>query len=135
MIRKVEAAVMFVREIDRSLTFYRDTVGLQVTHREPNFASFRMEGQDFAVLERSEGAQMIGREAGAPPAGGDELPMALLCAPVDDVDAVYATLQSRGATCLKPPESQPWGRRTAYFADPDDNVWEIFQELAPEREA
>ena len=31
---------------------------------------------------------------------------------------------------LKPPTTQPWGLRTAYFADPEGNLWEINQPVA-----
>lgn len=48
---------------------------------------------------------------------------------VKDVDAVYDELKLRGVGFLYDPKNQPWGRRTACFADPDGNCWEIAQEL------
>jgi len=53
----------------------------------------------------------------------------LLCAGVDDVDAEYAALTAKGLKFIKPPVDQPWGRRTAYFADPEGNLWELFHML------
>ena len=44
----------------------------------------------------------------------------------------FATLEElidRGATFLNGPVDRPWGRRTAAFADPAGNVWEIAEEL------
>lgn len=45
---------------------------------------------------------------------------------VDDVDACYARL-SPIAPVLKPPTTQPWGRRSVWFRDPDGNIVNLFQ--------
>jgi uncharacterized glyoxalase superfamily protein PhnB len=50
---------------------------------------------------------------------------------VDDVDAAYAELRSKGAEFIRAPEDRHWGLRCAHFKDPDGNVWEIH---APVRE-
>ena len=44
---------------------------------------------------------------------------------VADVDAMRADLTSRGVTLLNGPMDRPWGIRTASFADPAGNIWEI----------
>jgi catechol 2,3-dioxygenase-like lactoylglutathione lyase family enzyme len=33
--------------------------------------------------------------------------------------------KAKGVTFLKNPTDQPWGMRTAHFADPEGNIWEI----------
>jgi uncharacterized glyoxalase superfamily protein PhnB len=50
---------------------------------------------------------------------------------VDDVDAAYEELRSKGAEFIRAPEDRHWGLRCAHFKDPDGNVWEIH---APVRE-
>ena len=51
------------------------------------------------------------------------------------MDATYAALKAKGVTFLRPPTDQPWGLRTAHFADPEGNPWEIHQSVGskPER--
>lgn len=44
---------------------------------------------------------------------------------VDDVDAMCATLVSRGVKLLNGPMDRPWGIRTASFMDPGGHIWEI----------
>ena len=44
---------------------------------------------------------------------------------VDDVDAVCADLTERGVELINGPADQPWGLRTACFADPSGHLWEI----------
>jgi lactoylglutathione lyase len=56
-------------------------------------------------------------------------PRVLLAAGVEDVDAAYETLSAEGVRFLRPPADQSWELRTAYFADPEGNSWEINQPL------
>jgi hypothetical protein len=43
----------------------------------------------------------------------------------EEVDESLEVARAAGATVLKEPEVAPWGVRSAYFADPEGNVWEI----------
>jgi lactoylglutathione lyase len=130
MFHSVAATVLFVQDLARCLTFYRDTLGLQVTESTPERASFQMDNVYFLLLEVSAAAHMISEEANALKIEGG--PRVLLAAGVEDVDAAYETLKARGVTLLRPPTNQPWGLRTAYFADPEGNFWEINQPVASE---
>jgi len=128
MFHSVAATVLFVRDLPRCLTFYRDTLGLQVTESTPELASFQMDNVYFLLLEVSAAANMIGEEANALQIEGG--PRVLLAAGVEDVDASYEALKAKGVTVLRPPTNQSWGLRTAYFADPEGNLWEINQPVA-----
>lgn len=44
-----------------------------------------------------------------------------------DIDADYQHLKAKGVQFMSTPKTQPWGQRTAYFTDPDGNIWEIQQ--------
>ncbi|HEY5003878.1 MAG TPA: VOC family protein [Ktedonobacteraceae bacterium] len=130
MFHRIAATVLFVRDLARCLTFYRDTLGLQVTESTPERASFQMENVYFLLLEVSAAAHMISEQANTLKIEGG--PRVLLAAGVEDVDAAYEMLKARGVTLLRPPTNQPWGLRTAYFADPEGNVWEINQPFVSE---
>ena len=41
------------------------------------------------------------------------------------VDEAIQTAREAGATILAEPEDQDWGGRSATFADPEGNVWEV----------
>jgi lactoylglutathione lyase len=41
MFHKISAAVVFVRDLARCLTFYQDTLGLQVKNSAPESVAFR----------------------------------------------------------------------------------------------
>ncbi len=119
--------MLFVRDLARCLTFYRDTLGLQVTHSDPDSVAFQMENQYLLLLEVSAAADLIRSEANALSIEGG--PRVLLAVGVEDVDAAYEALVAKGVTFLRPPTNQPWGLRTAHFADPEGNLWEINQSI------
>ncbi|MFG2129985.1 VOC family protein [Streptomyces sp. NPDC048751] len=47
---------------------------------------------------------------------------------VDDVDARHEQARARGLQILKPPTTQPWGRRSVWLRDPDGNIVNLHQE-------
>lgn len=125
MFRKIMAIELIVRDLARCTAFYRDTLGLQVRESEstPNSISFQIENVYFFLLEASGAAKMIGVEAfELKNVGGSRV---LMAAGVENVDAAYEELKAKGVTFFRPPTDQPWGLRTAYFADPEGNFWEI----------
>ncbi len=132
MLHAVVAMVLFVRDLAKCMTFYRDTLGLQVKESNPDSVGFSLGDQYFLLLEVSAAAHLISEEALELKIEGG--PRGLLAAGVEDVDAAYETLKARGVTFLRPPTNQPWGLRTAYFADPEGNLWEINQPIGSKSE-
>jgi catechol 2,3-dioxygenase-like lactoylglutathione lyase family enzyme len=127
MFQSIAATVLFVKDMAQCKTFYRDTLGLQVTEHDPEHVAVQMENVYFLLLEVGAAAQMISEQALELKIEGG--PRGLLAAGVENVDAAYEVLTARGVTFLRPPTDQPWGLRTAYFADPEGNVWEINQPI------
>ena len=41
---------------------------------------------------------------------------------VEDVDQEFERLQAMNVEIVKPPTTQPWGRRSVWFRDPDRNI-------------
>lgn len=41
---------------------------------------------------------------------------------VADVDAIHGRIRAAGAPVVKPPTTQPWGRRSVWFRDPDGTI-------------
>jgi uncharacterized glyoxalase superfamily protein PhnB len=54
---------------------------------------------------------------------------------VEDVDALYADLASKGVEFVREPVDREWGLRTAHFKDPDGNIWELARPLAKAADA
>ena len=95
-------------DLERSLAFYGDTLGLAV-YREFG------EGEHRGVVFFLGGGflEVSGRTL-APGRPGLELWFQ-----VRDVDAAHADLVVKRAEILRPPRDEPWGLREMWVADPD----------------
>jgi lactoylglutathione lyase len=129
MIGKIDATVLFVQDLAKCVAFYRDTIGLEVATSDDNSVAFRLQEEQYlVVLKVSAAAEMVGEEAMSLH-GGSRSHQILLCTGVENVDDTYKVLTDKGVNFIKPPKDQAWGRRTAYFADPEGNLWEIWQNI------
>jgi lactoylglutathione lyase len=117
-------AILFVTDLDRSVAFYRDLIGLPLRFQAEEYAEFETEGVKFALFPRTALPTLIGREAPPGPIPWPQGEVAFLC---DDVDAEHERLRSAGVDVLMPPTDRPWGERTLHIADPDANVVELAQ--------
>ena len=130
MINKINATVLFVQNFEDCVKFYRDILGLKVKYSDVDFMSFELQGQELALMELSTASQMISEEAVQPEKAS--VPRVLLAVFVDNTDEAYEALKAKGVKFIKPPTTQPWGQRTAYFKDPEGNIWEISHFLSEE---
>lgn len=121
--RAVDYVILYVRDLDASIRFYRDVLGLPFKFTESGYAEFATEGTKLALYERARLPGLIGREATD---GGPEFEVAFL---VGDVDAEAERLRARGIRILAGPIDRPWGQRTLHLLDPDDHVVELAQEI------
>jgi lactoylglutathione lyase len=123
MIHKIEAMVLFVQDLARCTAFYRDTFKLTFQWSDAESATFLLqEGLILTLLSPEGAADLLGTQVSELKIEGGR---ALLAAGVEDVDAAYEELKAKGVTFVRPPTDQPWGLRTAHFADPEGNLWEI----------
>jgi len=133
MIHKIEAIVLFVQDLARCTAFYRDTFKLQYKGSDADSASFLLEdGLYLILLSPSGAADLLGTEVNELKIEGG--PRGLLAAGVADVHAAYEELKAKGVTFVRPPTEQHWGLRTAHFADPEGNIWEINQSIGSKPE-
>ena len=51
--------------------------------------------------------------------------LALYVDTFEEVDTEYEKAVSKGAVSVLAPETEPWGQRTCYIADPEGNLIEI----------
>ena len=95
-------------ELERSLAFYRDTLGLAI-YREFGEGSHR----GVVFFTGNGHLEVSGRSPGSAPQNIQ------LWLQVRDVDGAHDELADRGVTILRPPVTEPWGLREMWIADPD----------------
>jgi CheY-like chemotaxis protein/catechol 2,3-dioxygenase-like lactoylglutathione lyase family enzyme len=121
--KKLAYAIVFVSDMNRSIAFYRDVLGLSVRSESPKWTEFATRGCTLALHLAEEASSATGRKPG--PAGR--------CQPgfhVVDLDAFHARMVECKATCLQPPRDEAYGVKLAIYADPDGLPISIAQTLA-----
>ena len=112
-------SILFAADLERSIRFYRDVIGLPFKFSNESYAEFATEGAKFALFARGHLPELIGRDV---PQDTAPWPQGEVAFFVDDPDAEHARLQAAGVEVLAPPTDRPWGERTLHVADPDGNV-------------
>jgi lactoylglutathione lyase len=128
---RVAYVILYVDDLDRSVHFYRDVIGVALRFADDGFAEFDTHGTRFGLFPRSGLADLLGRAAVSGPAGGPEVPRpdVEVCFVVPDVDHHAERLRAAGAEVLSGPTDRPWGHRTLHLRDPDGHVVELAQEI------
>lgn len=122
--RSLDYVILFVADLEPSIAFYRDAIGLPLKLTGDGYAEFATHGTKFGLFQRSKVAELIGS---SPAPGG---PAGEVVFVVEDVDAEGERLAALGVPVLMPPTDRPWGHRTLHLADPDGHVVELAQEIA-----
>jgi len=112
--------VIGVRDMARSVAFYRDVVGLELRFETPGWTEFATGEATLALHSSPAGpAGDLGVDA-TPGAEGREL-AAGICRPgfsVDDLDAFHARMEAADVPCTRLPV-EIFGARLAQYLDPD----------------
>jgi catechol 2,3-dioxygenase-like lactoylglutathione lyase family enzyme len=126
-LKKISVVVLFVADIERSIAFYRDTLGIPLKFRDDASAAFDFDATMLIVLTIAGAQDLLTEDAVAVsrPAGATSQ----LVSFVDDVDSLYGELLAKGVEFVRQPVDRDWGLRTAHFKDPDGNIWEIAQPI------
>jgi catechol 2,3-dioxygenase-like lactoylglutathione lyase family enzyme len=119
-----------VDDLDRSLAFYRDGLGLPTqgifgTEFEHGAVAFfnLQDGLILAVWERSN----LAWDAGLPRTerSPTEFSLGHNVNSREEVNAVMEQARTAGARIVKPAQDTFWGGYAGYFQDPDDHLWEV----------
>ena len=129
----MEAKINMIGIITSNFTemynFYKDVMGFKVKMELESFVEFESEGVRFAISTADVMAQATGEESYKEEKKGHSFELAFNCETPLGVDESYNSLTGKGAKPIKAPADMPWGQRTAFFADPDDNIHEVFTNL------
>jgi len=137
---RVSVITIGVDDLERSLRFYRDGLGLRtegIIGTEFEYgavAFFDLEaGLKLALYPRSSLAHDSTLPIGQP--GATELSLGHNVSSKQEVDAVMEQARKSGAIIVKPAQDTFWGGYAGYFQDPDRHLWEVVwnpQWLVPE---
>jgi lactoylglutathione lyase len=109
---RVSHAIVFVSDMKRSVSFYRDVLGLPLKFESPGWTEFASEGATLA-LHASPGATAARDDPRRVPAGR--------CRPglsVPNLDEFHARMVEQRVPCVEEPK-EVFGARVAQYLDPD----------------
>lgn len=115
-----------VADVERASAFYVDKLGFKPRRRAPGFADFKGAGVTLALWEIGHIAGHTGVSGLRAPPGVHKACAAVEFASPAAVDAAYRELSVAGVTFHGAPAHFDWNARCCYFADPDDNLWELY---------
>jgi catechol 2,3-dioxygenase-like lactoylglutathione lyase family enzyme len=133
---RLDVITLAVADLQRSLAFYRDGLGLPTrgivgtefkgdeVHASGDVAFFDLEGGAMlALYPRSDLAKDAHLPDSAP--SSVEFSLGYFAGSRDEVDALIGRAEAAGARRTEAPHDRPWGIYSGYFRDPDGHLWEI----------
>lgn len=115
-----------VEDLERATAFYVGCMGFKPRRQAPGFGDFNGAGVTLALWEIQHIAENTGVSARRALPGVHKACAAIELASPGAVDQAYAELSAAGVVFNRPPADYSWNARCCYFADPDDNLWELY---------
>jgi catechol 2,3-dioxygenase-like lactoylglutathione lyase family enzyme len=118
---KFHSIALFVKDIEKSKTFYTNLIGLNIVHDFGNNAILSS-GISLWQIQQS---HIISKELETKNSSN----RFELYFESDSIDEIYLKLEQNNVKFLHPIHTEPWGQRTIRFFDPDNHLIEIGEPL------
>ncbi len=121
---KISIITLGVSDLNRSVIFYRDGLGLPTTFKDgEGIAFFQLKGTWLALYP----SEALAEDASLPVQHGcfGGITLAHNVHNKEEADKVIAQALAAGAHILKPAADTFWGGYSGYFSDPDGHPWEV----------
>jgi uncharacterized glyoxalase superfamily protein PhnB len=122
---------VLVHDPDAALTFYRDTLGLELRN---DVARGDFRWITVGAASQSDVSIVLTNYLNGSPADSDELATLLAKGALngvhfhtDDLDATFEKLKASSAEIVQEPTDQPWGTRDMAMRDPSGNMVRVDQ--------
>lgn len=120
---------IITNNFDAMKNFYNETLGFKILMELESYVEFKSEGVRFAISTGEVMHQATGEKGYLETRAAHKFELAFKCDNTQAIDSDFQKLIEKGAKEIKAPTNMPWGQRTAFFADPDGNIHELFCEL------
>lgn len=124
---RISIITIGVRDMARSICFYRDGLGWPTTATDDaGWAIFATNGTRFALFPyRQLAADIVPAASGELPTTFGGITLAHNTRTKGEVDRLLDQAVQAGGRLLKPAQDAFWGGYSGYFTDPDGYPWEI----------
>lgn len=123
---KLDGFGIMVDDMGAMIRFYRDILGFEIKEAEdtPN-VFLEKDGTLFLLFRKTDFEKLTKRSFSYCNGINGHYEIALSVENFEAVDKTYAQVIAAGARSVMEPETEPWGQRTCYIADPEGNLVEI----------
>ena len=117
---------LLVGDMGTMIRFYRDVLGFEIREAENAENVYLVkDGTLFLLYGRKDFERMTHRRYEYVRGLNGHFEIALYVDTFDAVDEAFSRAVAQGAAPVLAPETEPWGQRTCYIADPEGNLIEI----------
>ena len=108
--------ILYVSDLNQSLIFYRDLLGLPVIMQQGTYIEFKTGVTILSINTREDVKEITGLSVPDKKVSSQTFELGFV---VEDVTLTIDFLRQKGVTILKEPVVKPWGQTVAYVEDPD----------------
>lgn len=123
--QRVSLVTLGAKNLQELRRFYQQLGWEEGMHSSDGYAVFKTAGVILSLFPLEELLKDMGMENGSIQEGFKGLTLAVNVNEPVEVDSAIELAKEAGARILREPSDAFWGGRTAYFADPENNIWEI----------
>ena len=117
---------LLVNDMGKMIRFYRYVLGFEIRETEDAGNVYLVkDGTLFLLYGRKDFEEMTHRRYEYVRGLNGHSEIALYVDTFDEVDEAFRHTVENGAVSVLPPETESWGQRTCYIADPEGNLIEI----------
>lgn len=117
---------LLVEDMGKMIRFYRDVLGFEIKEAEDSSNVYLLkDGTLFLLYGRKDFEKMTNHRFDYVKGLNGHFEIALYVDRFEEVDEAFRQTVAKGAVPVLEPETEPWGQRTCYIADPEGNLIEI----------
>ena len=121
---RLSVVTLGAHDVRARRAFY-ERLGWTTNTESDEFAAFPLGGAVLCLFEAAKLAEEAGADPPAATTGFKGFTLSINVEQREQVEAALTAAREAGATVLAKPVDRDWGGRSAYFADPEGNAWEI----------
>ncbi|WP_421382829.1 VOC family protein [Bacillus salacetis] len=119
---KLGYIILYVENLDKTIHFYRDLLGLSIKMEAGTYIELETGATTLSFNTRESGRDITGLPIPDQKRKEQTFEIGLV---TEDVKGVVEKLRAEGVAILLEPTEKPWGQVVAYVEDPDGHYIEI----------